>query len=407
MSNKIKEYLLESLSVGNPIVPELKIDDIKSSLPRHINNKLLNKKREKDKIKEALKSLERCSICLEYDIYEDINKKIISCKICNSKFHLDCYEKFFNIENLEKNKISDFTCLRCVEEKKYNNEISCFLCTDHKGILKKIEKGKYVHYYCLCFIKEIDIKIQKFDVNNNRFKKCKICNLKSPFCPVIKCENKECNEKLHIKCAIEQEYIFSLPYLRNIYKKFLDKEIPFYCKKHNNIHEKYKKYLFNTYLTKKNNEKIKKKNSINCNDDKELFGSFEPDYSADTKNDCFNIDFSKLEKTQKVKKINNKEKNNISIEEDNNSFIDSINENKNFGFSFNDLCKYKVITFLFSMNRNKNFKINILYYLSYLLKFHLYIILIMKIILFQFIFIGKYLLGKYNRKFICLFVNLF
>lgn len=282
------------------------------------NPSLLNKKIYRNQNKSSSISLspnEKCTICLESESFSNsTNKKCIKCIKCNSAFHVDCYENFlpsnnesFN-KNLNNNEINyvNFICIRCKieEEKKEENlinknnkncdkSICCFLCKEYHGIIKKVFIEQYVHNYCLSFIKGIN-SFGKINLNdndkiydNNENIKCVICKQKfeKEFFGIIKCEEKNCGKIFHIKCAFNNGYLLSLPFLIKYYGLENNDKIPFLCKEHNtNILDSYNKYIINCnnnniskiidLSAKKNKpkskEKVKEKEINNKDDLKEI-----------------------------------------------------------------------------------------------------------------------------------------
>ena len=171
-----------------------------------------------------------CSICLEYQRF---STKCYKCIVCNSYFHLDCYNLFIFSEN-EKDYIKEddvnldiFKCSRCKEEEKNGNntKITCHLCVEHNGILKHLKDNLYIHHYCYVFFKD---KIHQN--KGGKGGKCNNCKIKN--IPIFKCESTGCKNKFHIKCALEKGLIFSLAFLHDNQKNRFDEKIPFFCEVH-------------------------------------------------------------------------------------------------------------------------------------------------------------------------------
>ena len=231
------------------------------------SKKLLNRKTKRETNNQVeninipltiLKNYIRCSICLEYELF---SSKCYNCKICSSHFHLDCYNLFnFSEEKTEKitnNNLEDFICERCSEEKKGISNISCYICGEHDGIIKKLKENQYIHHYCYVFFKD-----RLHQVKNGKCNNCKIKNI-----PVLKCENHGCKEKYHMKCALVKGLIFSLPYLRDEkneekeIKESFNEKIPFFCEVHNKDYiENYAQYI-TAMKQSMNDKKIKSDNN--------------------------------------------------------------------------------------------------------------------------------------------------
>ena len=145
------------------------------------SKKLLNRKTKRDNNNTNNPSLEeirqkiylpneiRCSICLEY---EKFSSKCYKCIKCSSYFHSDCYNFFTftedNSDEINTNNLNNFKCIRCKDEEEKNNKrIDCYLCTEHDGIIKKLNgNDNYVHHYCYVY----------FNLNNAiKYGKCKLC----------------------------------------------------------------------------------------------------------------------------------------------------------------------------------------------------------------------------------------
>ena len=209
------------------------------------SKKILNKKTKRDNssnssLQESLSIIRdlskeiRCSVCLEF---EKFSYTCYKCKTCSAYFHLDCYN-FFAIhgeeetEKLELKDVENFVCPRCKEEEKTNTKITCHLCREHEGIMKKRKdnkdnKYKFLHHYCYVYFKDI-----LDQTKNGKCKNCKITNL-----PCIKCKTTGCKDKYHIDCALEKGIIFSLSFLRNEQnenkKDSFNELLQFFCEVHN------------------------------------------------------------------------------------------------------------------------------------------------------------------------------
>ena len=218
-----------------------------------------------------LKNSLKCSICLEYEIF---SSKCYKCINCLSYFHIECYNLFnFSEEEADKiknNNLNNFVCPRCVDEKRFglNFSISCYLCGEHGGIIKKFRDNQYTHHYCYVFFRN-----KLHQIKNGKCNFCKIKNI-----PLLKCEFLGCKEKYHIKCALEKGLIFSLSYMKEKNneenkKESFNEKIKFLCETHNkNLIDNYAQYITdmiqsmndkNIKLGNKNNNLINETQNIN------------------------------------------------------------------------------------------------------------------------------------------------
>ena len=261
-----------------------------------------------------LKNEIMCSICLEY---QKFSTKCYKCIVCNSYFHLDCYNLFIFSEN-EKDYIKEgdpnldnFKCSRCQEEEKNGNntKITCHLCVEHNGIIKHLKDNIYIHHYCYVFFKD---KIHQN--KSNKGGKCNNCKIKH--IPIFKCESTGCKNKFHIKCALEKGLIFSLAFLHDSQNTGFDEKIPFFC----DVHGRESIVSYSQYITalaqsmddkkgepdskplkglQNENEKINNDLNISSKKDKE------------NNNDNANANNQKNEENEKEKPINSISSNSI------------------------------------------------------------------------------------------------
>ena len=225
------------------------------------SKKLLNRKTKRENNINPFEFITpkiRCSICLEY---QKFSTKCYKCTNCSSYFHLDCYNYFKLNENntediiLDNNNINNFICIKCKEDKP-NNPIICSICREHEGILKKLDNN-YYHHYCYFIFKD--------NIHNIKLGNCKECKKRT--LPSIGCTEEKCKERYHIKCALENGIIYSLPYYtgdEKIVKETFNEYIPFKCPSHNTVF--FNNYMsFITAMTQSINDNINAANIINDN----------------------------------------------------------------------------------------------------------------------------------------------
>ena len=217
--------------------------------PRFLNHKT-NRENNKNPF-EFISSEIRCSICLEFQLF---SKECYKCISCQSYFHLDCYN-YFNLNEsdeedlkLTQNNVNTFVCIKC-KEKKSNSPIFCSICKEDDGILKKLNND-YYHHYCYVFFKD-NIK------NKTKPGSCKVCKKRT--LPSIVCTEKNCKERYHIKCALENGIIYSLPYYtgdEKIEEESFNDYVPFKCPEHNKLFfDNYRSFI--TAMTQSINDKNK------------------------------------------------------------------------------------------------------------------------------------------------------
>lgn len=292
------------------------------------------------KNQNPLPKIERCQICLEYKKYS--KDKIISCSICNCKFHISCYKKPLNsIKNFD-----NFKCERCKISNEINKKIEeckCFICSLNNGVLfYNEENDTFYHDICVKLIPEIyeENNMEKYNRKNIRkwrFKcSCKYCNEKlSKEKAVIKCNHPKCKHYYHIPCAIEKGMIFSINYFYKFYcfdefKNCIS--LPFYCSCHNKrLAGEYRKNVINNDNFDYDN--FKKDFSFLSNEDTNFDNSNENcNFSIYSNEDD---DFDNLEKN-KMFDLNFNELLNISdnINENNNYFNNDNDSDENISFYF-------------------------------------------------------------------------
>ena len=306
------------------------VNDMKSDQDSLSNKQLLNRKKKRDsnissemnEINSVHNTEIRCSICLGE---EKLVPNCYKCITCSSYFHIDCYN-FFSFKETKEDKIDienidKFECYRCKEEKKIGMEIKCYICKVHKGIIKKLDEEKYLHHYCYVFFQD--------NLNNLKGGVCKFCSHKK--IPVLKCHEEKCKVKCHIQCAIDNNIIFWLPYMREeekINEKKFNNRITFLCDIHNMaLITNFNEYSATMLISKndKNEQLNESMNKLNISQDKNN-DNINSNNNNDTniqKNIEDNNPINIIQKKEEIDKNNNNNKNNN--EEKNN---ESNKENK-------------------------------------------------------------------------------
>ena len=249
------------------------VNDMKSDQDSLSNKQLLNRKKKRDsnisseynEINSVHNTEIRCSICLGE---EKLVPLCYKCITCSSYFHLDCYNYFSfketKEEKIDLENIDKFECYRCQEERKIGMEIKCYICKVHKGIIKKLDEEKYLHHYCYVFFQD--------NLNNLKGGVCKFCSHKK--IPVLKCHEEKCKVKCHIQCAIDNNIIFWLPYMREeekINEKKFNNRITFLCDEHNmDLITNFNEYAATMLISKndKNEQLNESMNKLNISQDK-------------------------------------------------------------------------------------------------------------------------------------------
>ena len=283
------------------------------------SKKLLNRKTKRENNNSSLEfqNLQiylpneiRCSICLEY---QKFSSNCLKCMECSSYFHRDCYN-LFNIHNEKtdeiKNDNNNPICARCKEEKIKNGiKISCYFCKEHDGIIKKLDENKYIHHYCYVFFRE--------NLNNPKTGICKLCKKRN--IPTIDCAGDKCKERYHIKCALENGLIFSLPFWKDEKneKKTFNDLILFLCRNHNKLTiESYAEYIsaMNQSMNdKKVNESDNNPINDNQNNNNEDFISLNNDKDNNITN---NIEESKEKEIENKSISSNSSGDNYGLDND-------------------------------------------------------------------------------------------
>ena len=291
------------------------INDMKSDQDSLSNKQLLNKKKKRDSnISSEMNEQNsvhnneiRCSICLGE---EKLVPNCYKCITCSSYFHLDCYN-FFSFketkeEKITKENIDKFECYRCKEEKKIGMEIKCSACKMHEGIIKKLEEDKYLHHYCYVFFQD--------NLNNLKGGVCKFCSHKK--ISVLKCHEEKCKVKCHIQCAIDNNIIFWLPYMREeekINEKKFNNKITFLCDVHNRpLMDNFNEYSA-TMLISKND----KNEQLNESENKSNTPQENNNDNQNNNNNEINIQ-KNIEDNNPIKKKKKKEESDKNINKNNN-----------------------------------------------------------------------------------------
>ena len=308
------------------------VNDMKSDQDSISNKDLLSHKRKRDSnisseivdLKSSPNNEIRCSICLGK---ENLVPNIYKCNTCSAYFHLECYNLFSFEETKEEviflENTANFECFRCKEEKKNGQEINCFMCKNHTGILKKYRENEYIHHYCYVFFKD--------NLDGSKGGSCKVCSHKK--IPVLKCQNIKCKEKYHIQCAIDKDIIFWLPYMREeegINPNKFNEKINFYCKEHNDaLIKNFNEYSLTMIISqndKNPNEKINEENDNNIKSNNKINEITEKIIPKQEINDNNNIE---IKKDDNDNKDNNKESNiNLSLIKDKKESAEKINKEK-------------------------------------------------------------------------------
>lgn len=180
--------------------------------------------------------------CLELDkntyceICGYINDDLIRCQGCGVYVHQECYGVPFCYP-------SKWLCIGCVYY--FDNHV-CFYCDSKNGILKRTDKGEYIHTLCAIFNESLSYKneIFKDPIATSHYKAYKgICNECSLFSNnLIKCSYISCDKLFHGNCLL------------NSYCDINNKLI--YCKNHD-LTENFKMGIEsrNTLETKNDNYK--------------------------------------------------------------------------------------------------------------------------------------------------------
>lgn len=213
------------------------------------------------------KDIQKCDICLQYSISSQ--EKLHSCSLCNSIFHISCYDQFektFSI-NSDTETIHCIRCSRALKENKSIYDFSCFICGSSNRTLNYNPITRdYYHQICVDFLIELTgLKLEEIcreKIRRWRYKNsCKYCGEKlSKAVAVIKCKKPKCKDYYHIPCAIEKGMIFDLSFMRQYYKVSLNNQIPFFCSNHNKkISLQYKTYIMEKIKENKEDKKEDKK----------------------------------------------------------------------------------------------------------------------------------------------------
>ena len=145
-----------------------------------------------------------CDVCLDDD--DDEGNEILICELCLGAVHQKCYGS----ELLKGIPKGDWFCARCTHLKAKKKlecyEIQCEFCYDLKGMLKPIDDDKWAHLTCVRWLKGISFKDKKIEVFEGKTKvwvrtNCCQCNESGQY--LLKCENKDCDKHIHVRCGIE------------------------------------------------------------------------------------------------------------------------------------------------------------------------------------------------------------
>ncbi|KAJ2657645.1 hypothetical protein IW148_005064 [Coemansia sp. RSA 1199] len=138
-----------------------------------------------------------CAICGEEEC--DNTNAIVFCDGCNLAVHQDCYGVPYIPEG-------QWLCRRCMLSP--DHDVTCVLCPQRGGALKKTTTNKWAHVLCALWIPEVGIAntvymepIDSIDqIPRSRWRlSCHLCHRRAGAC--IQCTHRQCFTAFHATCA--------------------------------------------------------------------------------------------------------------------------------------------------------------------------------------------------------------
>lgn len=147
-----------------------------------------------------------CAVCQSTDA--DPLDPIVFCDGCDLMVHTTCYGSPLTNGVPE----GDWFCSKCLITKKDNTKVvSCCLCPETNGAMKRTVDKKWAHIVCALFVPEVFFKdsegregIDCSEVPSRRFrKKCYVCESVNGC--VIDCSEPKCPLAFHVTCGLKNE----------------------------------------------------------------------------------------------------------------------------------------------------------------------------------------------------------
>ncbi|XP_074364403.1 uncharacterized protein LOC141705275 isoform X2 [Apium graveolens] len=147
-----------------------------------------------------------CAVCLSTDA--DPLDPIVFCDGCDLMVHTTCYGSPLTNGVPE----GDWFCSKCLITKKDNTKVvSCCLCPEANGAMKRTVDKKWAHIVCALFVPEVFFKdsegregIDCSEVPLRRYhKKCYVCDTMKGC--VIDCSEPKCPLAFHVTCGLKNE----------------------------------------------------------------------------------------------------------------------------------------------------------------------------------------------------------
>lgn len=153
-----------------------------------------------------------CVVCFSQD--DDSSNRLICCQgACRCFIHVDCYGFSDNKSSISIPSLhSNFKCDGCLERLSTRNisSVSCYLCGNKDGLLKRSVCGKLCHTICVIFCYELTVQSGSADnlhcINRDRDDLlCLVCENKGGAC--VQCSFGNCLAAFHPYCAYKQEVL--------------------------------------------------------------------------------------------------------------------------------------------------------------------------------------------------------
>ncbi|KAL1817949.1 hypothetical protein DCAR_0522442 [Daucus carota subsp. sativus] len=147
-----------------------------------------------------------CAVCQSTDA--DPSDPIVFCDGCDLMVHTTCYGTPLTNGVPE----GDWFCSKCLVSKKDNTKvISCCLCPETEGAMKRAGDENWAHIVCALFVPEVFFQdsegregIDTTEVPSRRWgNKCYLCDLVKGC--VIDCSEPKCPLAFHVTCGLKQE----------------------------------------------------------------------------------------------------------------------------------------------------------------------------------------------------------